>query len=95
MDQKQPTFSKGMAGKSFGDHYELHGGMYLIDTEGVFFQCDEDGAVIDMRFDVVQKHQGDVVDVPNTEWNAGSKADHKFTQQECNGAMQKKLEQLR
>jgi hypothetical protein len=91
MNEKQPTFTKGMAGKSFGDHYELHGGMYLIDTQGVFFQCDEDGVVTDMRFDVVQKHHGDVVYVPSSEWNAGSKANHKFTQQECDAAMQKKL----
>ena len=94
MDEKQPTFTEGMAGKSFGGHYELHGGMYLIDTEGVFFQCDEDGVVTDMRLDVVQKHQGDVVDVPSSEWNAGSKANHKFTQQECDSAMQRKLGQL-
>ena len=84
-----------MAGKSFGDHYELNGGMYLLDTEGIFFQCNEDGVVIDMRFDVVEKHHGDVVDVPGTEWNAaGSKTNHKFTPQECSAAMQKKLEKL-
>jgi hypothetical protein len=92
MDEKQPDFNKGMAGKSFGDHYELHGGMYLLDTAGVFFQCNEDGPVMDMRFDVVEKHHGDVVDVPDAEWNTGAKANHKFTAQECNAAMQKKLE---
>jgi hypothetical protein len=48
-----------------------------------------------MRFDVVQKYHGDVVYVPNSEWNAGSKADHKFTQQECDAAMQKKLGKLK
>jgi hypothetical protein len=95
MDEKQPDFTKGMAGKSFGDHYELHGGMYLVDTQGVFFQCDEAGVVTDMRFDVVEKHHGDVVDVPGAEWNAGSKANHKFTPQECSAAMQKELEKLR
>lgn len=94
MDEKQPDFTKGMAGKSFGGHYELHGGMYLVDTAGVFFQCNEDGVVIDMRFDVVEKHHGDVVEVPEAEWNAGSKANHKFTPQECSAAMQKELEKL-
>jgi hypothetical protein len=94
MDEKQPTFFKDMEGKSFGDHYELHGGMYLFDTQGVFFQCDEDGVVTDMRIDVVQKHHGDVVYVADSEWNAGAKADHKFTRQECNAAMQKKLGKL-
>lgn len=91
MDEKQPSFSAGMAGKSFGDHYELHGGMYLFDTEGIFFNCNEDGVVTDMRFDVVQRYHGDVVYVPKSEWNAGSKANHKFTQQECEAAMQTKL----
>lgn len=94
MDEKQPKLFKGMEGKAFGDHYELHGGMYLFDTQGVFFQCDEDGVVNDMRIDVVEKHHGDVVYVANSEWNAGAKANHKFTQQECDAAMQKKLEQL-
>jgi hypothetical protein len=59
----------------------------LVDTQGVFFQYDEDGVVTDMRFDVVEKHHGDVVDVPGAEWNAGSKANHKFTPQECSAAM--------
>ncbi len=95
MDEKQPDLFKGMAGKSYGDHYELKGGMYLIDTQGVLFQCDEYGVVTDMRLDVVEKHHGDVVNVPETEWNAGSKADHKFTRQECDTAMQKKLSELR
>jgi hypothetical protein len=94
MNEKQPEFFKGMEGKSFGGHYELHGGMYMMYTDGTFFQCNEDGVVIDMRTDVVQKHHGDVVYVPSSEWNAGAKADHKFTQQECNAAMQKKLGQL-
>jgi hypothetical protein len=95
MDEKPPKLFDGMAGKSYGDHYELHGGMYLLDTEGVFFQCDEDGVVTDMRFDAVQKYHGDVVNVPASEWNAGSKADHKFTQQACEADMEKKLEELR
>jgi len=95
MDEKQPKFSDGMAGKAFGGHYELRGGMYLLDTEGVLFQCDEDGVVTDMRFDVVKKYHGDVVNVPDSEWNAGSKADHKFTQRECETAMQKKLEEIK
>jgi hypothetical protein len=94
MDGKQPDLTKGLAGKAFGDHYVLHGGMYLLDTEGVFFQCDEAGVVTDVRFDVVEKHHGDVVDVPSAEWNAGSKANHKFTPQECSAAMQKELEKL-
>jgi hypothetical protein len=95
MDEKQPTLFNGMAGKSFGGEYELHGGMYLIDTEGVVFQCNEDGVVTDMRYDVVRKYHGDVVDVPSSEWNAASKADHKYTPQECEAAMQKKLAELR
>jgi hypothetical protein len=95
MDAKQPTLSKGVAGKSFGGEYELHGGMYLIDTQGVIFTCDEEGVVNDMRYDVVSKYHGDVVDVPASEWNAGSKADHKFTPQECEAAMQKKVAELR
>jgi hypothetical protein len=95
MDEKQPDFNKGMAGKSFGDHYELHGGMFLMDTQGVFFQCNEDGVLIDMRLDVVEKHHGDVVDVPGSEWNAGAKSAHKFSQHECEAALQTKLEQLR
>ena len=94
MDEKQPDFNKGMANKSFGDHYELRGGMFLLDTEGVFFQCNEDGPVIDMRLDVVEKHRGDVVDVPNAEWNAGAKGNHKYTPQECSVAVQKELEKL-
>jgi hypothetical protein len=95
MDEKQPKLFDGMAGKSFGDHYELHGGMYLFDTQGAFFQCDEDGVVIDMRLDVVQRHHGDVVNVPDSDWNTGSKAAHKFTQHECESAMQKKLVELK
>jgi hypothetical protein len=95
MNDKQPDLTKGMEGKSFGDHYELRGGMYLIDTEGVFFQCDEDGVVTDMRLDVVEKHQGDVVNVPRAEWNAGAKANHKFTSHECSAAMQRELEKLK
>ncbi|GGG97079.1 hypothetical protein [Silvibacterium dinghuense] len=94
MDEKQPSFTKGMEGKSFGDHYELQGGMYLLDTEGVFFQCDEDGVVIDMRLDIVEKHHGDVVNVPNAEWNAGAKTNHKFTAQECKVALQKELQRI-
>lgn len=94
MDEKQTTFTKGMAGKSSGGHYELHGGMYLIDTQATFFQCDEDGVVNDMRIDVVAKHNGDVVNVLNSEWNSGTKADHKFTQHECETAMQRKLQEL-
>lgn len=95
MDDKQPELTKGMAGKSFGDHHELHGGMYLLDTQGVLFQCDQDGAVTDMRLDVVEKHHGDVVDVPRADWNAGTKATHKFTAQECNAALQKKLAEIK
>lgn len=92
MDEKQPKLFDGMAGKSYGDHYELHGGMYLVDTEGVLFQCNDYGVFTDMRLDVVRNH---IVNVPESEWNAGSKADHKFTQQECAAAMQKKLGDLR
>jgi hypothetical protein len=95
MDENQPKLLDGMAGKSYGDHYELHGGMYLLDTEGVLFQCDEDGVVTDMRLDVVKKYHGDVVNVPASEWNAGLKADHKFTQRECETAMQRKLDALK
>jgi hypothetical protein len=95
MDEKQPKLFDGLAGKAYGDHNELHGGMYLFDTQGVFFQCDEDGVVTDMRLDVVQRYHGDVVNVPSSEWNARSKADHKFTQHECEAAMQKKLAELR
>lgn len=95
MDEKQPTLFNGVAGKSFGDHYELKGGMYLIDTQGVLFQCDEDGVVTDMRLDVVESHHGDVVNVPEAEWNIGSKAVHKFTQQECETALRKKLSGLK
>jgi hypothetical protein len=95
MDEKQPKPLDGMAGKSSGGHYELHGGMYLFDTEAAFFQCNEDGVVTDMRLDVVRKYHGDVVNVPASEWNAASKADHKFTQRECETAMQKKLDDLR
>jgi hypothetical protein len=95
MDEKQPKFTEGMAGKSFGDHYELKGGMYLFDTEGWFFQCGENGVMTDMRLDVARKYHGDLVNVPRDEWNAGSKADHKFTQQECQTAMQKKLEEIK
>jgi len=95
MDAKQPKLFDGMAGKSFGDHYELRGGRYLFDTQGVFFQCDEDGVVTNMRLDVVKKYHGDVVNVPASEWNAGSKADHKFTPQECETAMQNKLEEIK
>jgi hypothetical protein len=94
MDDKQLEFFKGAAGKSFGDHFELNGGMYLFNTGGVFFQCDEDGVVTNMRLDVVQNYHGDVANVPSSEWNAGSKADHKFTQQQCEAAMQKKLSDL-
>ncbi len=94
MNDKQPSLTKGMEGKSFGDHYELRGGMYLNDTEGVFFQCDEDGVVTDMRLDVVEKHHGDVVNVPSAEWNAGAKANHKFTSQECRVALEKALQKL-
>jgi len=94
MDEKQPSLTKGLEGKSYGDHYELRGGMYLLDTEGVFFQCNEDGVVIDMRLDVVEKHRGDVVNVPNAEWNAGAKVNHKFTAQECRVALQRELEKL-
>jgi hypothetical protein len=95
MDDKQPKLLDGMAGKSFGDHYELHGGMYLFDTEGVLFQCDEAGVVTDMRLDVAKKYHGDVVNVPSSEWNAAPKADHKFTQHECEAALEKKLDDLR
>jgi hypothetical protein len=95
MDDKQPELTKGMSGKSFRDHHELHGGMYLLDTQGVLFQCDQDGAVVDMRLDIVDKHHGDVVDVPPVEWNAGAKATHKFNVQECSAALQRKLVELR
>ena len=95
MDEKQPKLFDGMAGKSYGDHYELEGGMYLFDTNGVLFQCDEYGVVTDMRFDVVNKYHGDVVNVQESEWNAGSRADHKFSQHECETAMQKKLGNLK
>jgi len=63
MDEKQSKLFEGMAGKTYGDHDELKGGMYLITTQGTFFQCDEDGVVTDMRFDVVEKYHGDVVNV--------------------------------
>lgn len=95
MDSKQPDVFKGMADKSFGGHYELHGGMFLFDTNGVFFQCNEYGVATDMRLDVVERHHGDVVNVQTSEWNAGTKADHKFTQQECGIAMRLKLDTLR
>ncbi len=95
MNEQQPKHFESSAGKAFGGHYELRGGMYLLDTEGVLFQCDEDGVVTDMRLDVVKKYHGDVVNVPASEWNAGSKADHKFTQRECETAMQKKLEEIK
>jgi hypothetical protein len=95
MDEKQPDLMKNMSGKSYGDHYELHGGMYLLQSQGVFFQCNANGVITDMRLDVVTKHHGDVVDVPDAEWNAGKKGDHKFTTHECEAAMQKKLEDLR
>jgi hypothetical protein len=95
MDTKQPKLLDGMAGKSFGDHYELKGGMYLWDTQGTFFQCDQEGTVTDMRLDVVRKYHGDVVNVPASEWNAGSKSDRKFTQRECESAMEKKLQEMK
>jgi hypothetical protein len=95
MDEKQPELLKGESGKSYGDHYELNGGMYLLDTQGMFFQCNEDGVVIDMRTDVVAKHHGDVVNLPDAEWNVGKKGNHKFTDRECEAAMHKKLEELR
>lgn len=95
MDAKQPKLMDGMAGKSYGDHYELKGGMYVWNTEGVFFQCDEAGIITDMRFDVVESHHGDVVDLPESEWNAGTKANHKLSQQECETAMERKLRDLK
>jgi hypothetical protein len=94
MKEKQPDLFKGAEGKSFGDHYELHGGMYLWDTQGVFFQCGEDGVTTDMRFEVVQRHHGDVVDVPRDEWNAAAKAGHKYTSHECEAALQNELAKL-
>lgn len=94
MDEKQPELLKGMEGKSFGDHYELRGGMYLWDTQGVFFQCGEDGVSTDMRFDVVEKHHGDVVDVPRDEWNGAAKANHKYTSEECEAALQTEFGKL-
>jgi hypothetical protein len=95
MDDKQPDLMKGAEGKTFGDHYELHGGMFQFATAGVFFQCDEAGVVTDMRLDVVQQHHGDVYMVPNKEWNAGSTSSKKFSAQECDQAMKKKLDELR
>jgi hypothetical protein len=95
MNDKQPDLMKGSEGKSFGDHFELHGGMYQFGTAGVFFQCDEAGVVTDMRLDVVERYHGDVYTVPNKEWNAGSTSPSKFTAQESDAAMKKKLDELR
>ena len=86
MDQEQPALTKGMEGKSYGDHFELSGGMYAFATMKWLLQCDEDGIVTDMRLDVAQKHKGDVYDVPNAEWNTGSKAGAKYSAQQCDAA---------
>ena len=95
VNDKQPESTKSMSRKFFGHHLELHGGMYLFSTQDVLFDCDQDGAITDMRLDVAEKHHGDVVGVPSAEWNASAKATHKFTVQECSAALQKKLVELK
>ena len=94
MDEKQPALTKGLEGKSFGDHFELHGGMYALGTLNVLFQCDQEGIVTEMRLDVAQAHKGDVYSLKEDEWNSGSKSTKKYTSEECATAMKKKLEEL-
>jgi hypothetical protein len=94
MNEKQPDLMKGLEGKSYRDHYEFHGGMYALSASAVLFQCDEEGVITDMRLDVAQKYDGDVYDVPNAEWNAGSKSSSKYTAEQCEDAMEKKRKEL-